>query len=102
MDLIVKRSKTLFPSLPSILQKIGQMVLLRQMICRILSTTGRIASDKLYHALDNLNNSLINDTVHRPSPQMPEGAETQQDQETAVKIFFLFCLELFKGKFSLL
>jgi len=64
------------------------MVLIRQMICRVLSTSGRIASDKLYHALDNLNKSLINDSLNRPPQETPEGAEAAQDQENAVDIKF--------------
>jgi len=83
-----KRSKTLFPSINSILQKIGQMVLIRQMICRVLSTSGRIASDKLYHALDNLNKSLINDTLNRPPQETPENPADAQDQETAENSVF--------------
>jgi len=69
-------------------QAIGQMIILRNMICNVLSTSGRVGSDKLFLALENLNQSLINDLMNRP--QQPQAEEDQQEQEQAVDEIFLF------------
>ena len=63
------------------------MAILRQMICRVLSTTGRISSDKLYHALDNLNSALVNDALNKPVQIIEDEAE-KEEQRNAVCTYF--------------
>ena len=63
------------------LQKIGQMIILRRLICRQLSTSGRIGSEKLYFSLENLNLSTLNDIMHKK-------AEPQSEAETDSVITF--------------
>jgi hypothetical protein len=67
----------MFQSMLNNIQAIGQMVILRGMICNILSTAGRVDSDKLFHSLVNMNHSLINDLMNRP----PEAQKTQEENE---------------------
>lgn len=65
------------------IQAIGQLVILRGMICNILSTSGRVCSDKLFHALVNINTALINDLQNRPEIT-PQSQEEKEEQENDV------------------
>ena len=62
------------------LHKIGQMVILRRLICRQLASAGRICSDKLYLALENLNFSILNDVMHKKTDGAPDKAEEIADK----------------------
>jgi hypothetical protein len=72
------RFAKIFGALLGRIQEIGQMIILRGMICNILSTSGRVCSDKLFHSLVNTNNALINDLINRPPDTTPQSEEEKE------------------------
>ncbi len=47
------------------LQRIGQCIILRRLICRELHMSAKISSNKLFLSVENLNQSILNDLVNR-------------------------------------
>mmetsp|Transcript_7593 Transcript_7593/g.6880 ORF Transcript_7593/g.6880 Transcript_7593/m.6880 type:complete len:216 (-) Transcript_7593:25-672(-) len=63
------------------------MVIIRKMITTILSTSGRICSEKLFRSLENLNNSVINDVLNRPQPQINNDEDREAFEQNECQMF---------------
>ena len=61
------------------------MIILRMLIVKQLSSSGRIYSDKLFFTLENLNMCIMNDITHKHLTR-DAAEETQQQHEAVVNL----------------
>lgn len=54
-----------------LVMRVGQLVILRDMICLQLQMLAKVGSNRLYLVLENLNQTILNDIVNREyTPEM--------------------------------
>ncbi|KAL4459953.1 hypothetical protein ABPG74_003479 [Tetrahymena malaccensis] len=83
-DKQIQSTKKIFKQISNSIQdkilKIGQMVLLRRLICLQLQIKAKVGSNRLYLSLETLNDSIINDILNRPTTEAMNTVEAQEKQ----------------------
>ena len=60
----IKRNEKNLEAIGTRLERIGTYYILRKLILQELSISSRVSSEKFYMILENLNDSMINDTIN--------------------------------------